>query len=143
MLSYIRNLRIPQSILVLISCLLFILPLDICTHEPIKPVRKDNVTNYSRTEIISNSSSRSALQHKPLNVTRPNTRGQATSLKSSAIQDVATLNKHSSVNKTLDLPNSNRLRSRQDGDYRDDYRVPFWNIAHMINSIEHIEPALR
>lgn len=25
----------------------------------------------------------------------------------------------------------------------DDYRVPFWNIAHMINSIEQVEPALR
>lgn len=24
-----------------------------------------------------------------------------------------------------------------------DTRVPFWNIAHMINSIEHIEPELR
>lgn len=34
------------------------------------------------------------------------------------------------------LPNA---RYEQDGDTR----VPFWNIAHMINSIEQIEPALR
>lgn len=34
---------------------------------------------------------------------------------------------------------SRQMRYEQDGDTR----VPFWNIAHMINSIQQIEPALQ
>lgn len=43
--------------------------------------------------------------------------------------------------------NHNSMTSRQQyypsNEDKDDYRVPFWNIAHMINSIDEIEPAIR
>lgn len=34
-------------------------------------------------------------------------------------------------------------RRLQENNEQSDSRIPFWNIAHMINSIEEIEPALK
>ena len=46
--------------------------------------------------------------------------------------------------KDLDKNNpSKRTEEKDDQEFVDgDTRVPFWNIAHMINSIEQIDPAL-
>lgn len=127
-----RRLKVVANIFLLTF---FIYLGFVCAKESQNRMRNLKASNDS----ISSGNSRPVIDR------RERVRVKATDVTNSIVTTRTTTT--SRRRQSLDDNNDSNITSGQQNyplnEDKDDYRVPFWNIAHMINSIEEIELATR
>lgn len=101
---------------------------------------------YYLSFVSSKEASQSRGKNLKLNETVRSTSGRSSDRRKLESNDAAAATTTPSSEQKQQL-NSNTTLKRQyfspNEQDKDDYRAPFWNIAHMINRIDEIEPAIR